>query len=75
MVPSVVVEPDHVKWACISEALVAVQIAAIQTVEQVRKPLSVRSELVCSELELQRVVRPQPFDGVFQEIRQFLDFQ
>jgi hypothetical protein len=48
-------EPDRVQRAGVGEALIAVQVAAVERVEQVGPPVRVGSVAVGLELQVQRV--------------------
>ena len=50
-----VIEPDHVERPGIGKSLVAMQVAAIERIEKVGQPRSLRSELDSLELQVERI--------------------
>jgi len=50
-----IVEPDHVEWAGIANPLLAVQIAPIQTIQQMSQPVGVWTIHVGLELKVERM--------------------
>src|SRR5580692_10525873 len=69
------VEPNRVRWSCVTEPLVAVKVGSIKSIEQVTETIREGTVLVGLELEIERIVDPERMNRPLKKPSQFLHLE